>query len=77
MIDLEYEKEINSHLRSIIQNDSILINDLSAMYNYCQSKNVDCEEAYARDTRKYKKQRNIFIGTTATSVLVILAIILL
>lgn len=76
MIDLEYEKEINTHLRSIIQNDSVRYNALLDSHDYYENKSLECEEAYSRDTRKYKKQRNIFAGTTG-GLLIILAIILL
>lgn len=56
MIELQYEKEINSNLRQIITNDSIVINNLN--------KNIEFEQL---KSKKYKRQRNfissIGIGT--------------
>lgn len=56
MIELQYEKEINSNLRTIINNDSIVINNLN--------KNIELEQ---RKSKRYKRQRNfvssVGIGT--------------
>ena len=76
MIELEYEKEINSYLRNIIQNDSAIYNALFISHDYYESKSIECEEAYIRDTKKYKKQRNI-LGGTSIGLLTILVLILL
>lgn len=69
MVELEYEKEINSELRNIIENDSILINDLSS--------NLDaCEINANNKVNKIKRQRNI-LGITSGSLIILLIISIL
>ena len=50
LIELNYEKQINTNLRSIISNDSIIINDYR---NITEKLNKDCKKAV--------KHRNIAI----------------
>lgn len=54
LIELEYQKKINNHLRNIVHNDSIIIKDYQELNT---NLNKDC--------KKYIRQRNIAIGTTA------------
>ena len=66
LIELEYERTINEHLRIIINNDSIAINTLrssiSRINSYCE-----------RNTKRIKRQRNIAggIGIGAIVLLII------
>lgn len=54
LIELEYEKQINNNLRSIISNDSIVIRDYKIL-----------NERINKDCKKAIRQRNIAIGGTA------------
>lgn len=55
LIELEYEKTINGHLRAIITNDSITIDGLKLrIYND--------ERDYNRSVEQIKKQRNVVSG---------------
>ena len=60
MIELKYEKEINTGLREIITNDSVIINTLK--------QNVKAVETKAN---RYKKERNIAIGGAGVSLLLL------
>ena len=60
MIELKYEKEINTGLREIITNDSVIINTLE--------QNVKAVETKAT---KYKKERNVAIGGVGVSLLLL------
>lgn len=51
LIELDYEKQINTNLRAIIKNDSIVIE----RYN-------NITETLSKDCKKAIKQRNILIG---------------
>ena len=51
LIDLDYEKKINTNLRSVISNDSIIIKDYK-----------DITDKLNKDCKKHIKQRNIAIG---------------
>lgn len=51
LVELDYEKQINANLRQVVANDSIIINDYSAINTRL---NQDC--------KKYIRQRNIAIG---------------
>lgn len=57
MTELKYEKEINSNLRQVVHNDSLIIDGLSYELNNCAA-NAE------RKIKKIRKQRNILIGTT-------------
>lgn len=57
MVELKYEKEINKHYRTIINNDSIAINNLILRIG-------NMEENHKRDIKRYKRERNI-LGVTA------------
>lgn len=59
LIELEYEKEINSNLKQIIVNDSIIIKDYTELNNRL---NKDCNKAI--------KQRNICVGAAIIAVIV-------
>lgn len=54
LIELEYERQINNNLRSVIANDSIIIRNYKTIN---QNINKDCKKAI--------HQRNIAIGSTA------------
>ena len=51
LIELEYEKQINNNLRSVIYNDSIVIRDYQIL-----------NERINKDCKKAIRQRNIAIG---------------
>lgn len=65
MIELRYEKEINTNLKEIIKNDSVAIVALR--------KDNSVIEARAK---KYKKERNI-VGGTGGALLILLILALL
>lgn len=69
MIELKYEKEINEELRKVIINDSTIIKKLQISLE-----NNAIE--YNTKIKKIKKQRNIFIGTTAGVSLLFLLLLL-
>lgn len=54
LIELEYEKQINNNLRSVISNDSIVIRDYQIL-----------NERINKDCKKAIRQRNIAIGGAA------------
>lgn len=54
LIELEYEKQINANLRSVISNDSIIIRDYKHI-----------NEKISREYKKAIVHRNIAIGGTA------------
>lgn len=54
LIELDYEKQINSNLRNIISNDSIVIRDYQVL-----------NEKINKDCKKAIRQRNIAIGGAA------------
>ena len=54
LIELDYEKQINSNLRNIISNDSIVIRDYQVL-----------NERINKDCKKAIRQRNIAIGGAA------------
>lgn len=51
LVELEYEKQINNNLRQVVANDSIIINDYSAI-----------NDRLNKDCKRYVCQRNIAIG---------------
>ena len=51
LIELDYEKQINKNLRSVIHNDSIIIRDYQVL-----------NERLNKDCKKAVRQRNIAIG---------------
>ena len=57
MTELKYEKEINSNLKEIVHNDSLIIDGLNYELD-------NCLENKERAVKKIRKQRNILIGTT-------------
>ena len=52
LIQLDYEQQINTNLRTIIKNDSIIIKDYKVL-----------NDRISKDYKKAVKQRNIAIGT--------------
>lgn len=54
LIELDYEKQINSNLRNIISNDSIVIRDYQVL-----------NERINKDCKKAIRQRNIMFGSAA------------
>ena len=69
LIELEYEREINSNLKDIICNDSIAINVLN-------SKIVGMERKHDKEIKKIKTQRNI-AGSIGLGAIILLIISLL
>lgn len=59
LIELNYQKEINTNLRTIIANDSIII-----------KKHIELNDKVNKDYKNTLHQRNIFIGTTIVAVIV-------
>ena len=51
LIELDYEKQVNTKLRSVIHNDSIIIQDYQVL-----------NERINKDCKKAVRQRNIAIG---------------
>lgn len=63
LIELEYEKQINNNLRSIIHNDSIIIKN----YKYLNEKlSKDCKKAIKRKNIELGGVTAIFIITVIT-----------
>lgn len=58
LVQLEYEKQINDNLRSIIANDSIIINDYT---NINKRLNNDCKKAI--------RQRNVCFGVGVVGII--------
>lgn len=58
LIELDYEKEINTKLKNIIHNDSILIE------NY-----ININDRIKKDYTKIKRERNILFGVAGAFVL--------
>ena len=54
LVELDYEKQINSNLRNIIYNDSIVIRDYQVL-----------NERISKDCKKAIRQRNIATGGAA------------
>jgi len=69
LVELEYEKEINSNLKNIICNDSIAINALS-------SKIAKMEREHNKQIKQVKKQRNIAGGIGIISIILLVISIL-
>lgn len=57
MIELKYEKQINSELNKLVDNDSVIISQLQKDLIYCTESNKE-------KLKKVKKQRNIFLCST-------------
>lgn len=70
MIELKYEKQINSNLREIIRTDSVLIDAMRINLDACTIK-------YNNDIIKVKKQRNAsIVAGGSINVLLLLLLIL-
>lgn len=68
MVELKYEKEINTKLRTIIANDSLIQAGLNNEIQFIKEDNN-------KKLSKIKKQRNIFIGTTIGASLLFLVLL--
>lgn len=68
MTELKYEKIINDSLRSIIKNDSIIINT----YRTNVDKNVKDNKRLTQKNILYNKQRNIAFTIAGASILLFL-----
>ena len=66
LIELEYERNINEQLRTVVYNDSIAISNLRSSISRITA---DCE----RNNKRIKKQRNVAggIGIVAVVLLII------
>lgn len=69
LIELEYERDINKHLRDICNNDSIIIRDLN---NNIDVINNDCNER----VRKVTRQRNVAGGIGLGAIILLIISIL-
>lgn len=69
LIELEYERDINKHLRTIVHNDSIAINSLRTRIDNIQH---DCD----RNIKRVKKQRNIASGIGIGAIILLIISIL-
>ncbi len=69
LIELEYERNINEHLRTIVYNDSIAIDNLR---NGISRINSDCE----RNIKRIKRQRNIAGGIGIGAIILLIISIL-
>lgn len=69
LIELDYERNINEHLKSIISNDSIAINNLRSSISRINS---DCE----RNTKRLKRERNIAGGIGIGAIILLIISIL-
>lgn len=58
LMELEYEKRINTNLRQIVYNDSIVINDYAKL-----------NEKLRNNNKKVKRQRNVCLGIAIVAVL--------
>ena len=69
LIELEYEKSINRHLKVILTNDSMAISSLrDRIYNMDR----DCK----RTVKRYKRQRNIAEGIGLGAIILLIISIL-
>ena len=69
LIELEYEKSINRHLKVVLTNDSIAISSLrDRIYNMDR----DCK----RTVERYKRQRNIAGGIGLGAIILLIISIL-
>lgn len=65
LIELNYEKEINDKLISVIDNDSIIIDALERRYN-------NSVEAFNKQIKTIKKERNIYFCSSAIAVIALI-----
>ena len=64
LVELKYQKEINSKLNAVIANDSVIINNYKVI--------VDSK---AKQIKKYKRERNVLaIGGASAVILLILSL---
>ena len=65
LIELEYEKEINSTLRTVVSNDSIAISNLKKTIN-----NITIENE--NKLNKVKRERNIASGVSVGAIILLI-----
>ena len=65
LIELKYEKETNNILRTIIRNDSLIIDTLS----FDNTKLTNKVQILSKSNKKYKKQRNVGFGVGIVGVI--------
>ena len=69
LVELEYERSINEHLRSVISNDSIAIYGL-------RTRIARINADYQRDIKSIKRQRNTAGGIGITAIILLIISIL-
>ena len=72
LIELKYEKETNNILKTIIRNDSLIIDTLT-IYNLKLTSEV---QTLNKSNKKYKKQRNIGFGVGIASIIATILILI-
>lgn len=72
MIELKYEKEINSNLYQIVYNDSIIISTMQDTINGLVKK----ENELINKNKKVKKQRNILAISNGVTILILILILI-
>lgn len=75
MIELKYEKEINTKLKNIIVNDSLVISGLNLELDNTLKILDDTIVEYDKKLKQSKKERNVFIITTISAMLVSLLVL--
>lgn len=69
LIELEYERNINKQLRTVVYNDSIAISNLRSSISRITD---DCE----RNNKRIKKQRNVAEGVGIVAIVLLIISIL-
>ena len=64
LIELKYEKEINKHLKEVVETDSIIIKSL-------QESIAVADERHKEAVKGVKRERNIFGGISIVSVILL------
>lgn len=72
LIELKYEKETNNILRTIIRNDSLIIDTLT-IDNIRLANDI---QRLNKANKKYKKQRNIGFGVGMTGIITIILMLI-
>lgn len=69
MVELKREKQINAELKKVVSNDSVIINSL-------REDIYAIENIHREKEKNIKKERNVFIGTTIGTVILLIISIL-
>ena len=72
MIELKYEKEINSNLYQIVYNDSIIISTMQDTINILVKK----ENELINKNKKVKRQRNILTISNGVTILILILVLI-